>query len=404
MGGPLSNIRILDFSHTTAGAYGTMLLADLGAEVIKIEAGEGGGDRLVPGPSHKGNNYAFLALNRNKKSIVLDLKTDTGKEAFYDLVKISDVVWDNFRSGVMKRLGADFNSLKRLNPKIVSCSITGFGVSGPYRDWPSYDITACALSGILSITGEPGRPPMRPGITIGDLGPSMFAAIGVCAALASRSQTGIGQEVQVSQLDSMVSLMGTHIAYYFCGGGVPGPEGSGHLTINPYGAYPTKDGYVALGPCWPRITRTLGAEWMENDPRFRDKETRCHNKKDLDDTLKEHFLRETTDDWLELLHVDDIPAAPVNTVDKTVADPQVVHNKMILNIADASGDEINLAGNPIKVTDIKEEDFTPPPALGEHTDQVLSGLLNYTEDRIAKLKQEYSSHATELHAHKRKSL
>ncbi|MBI4334427.1 MAG: CoA transferase [Chloroflexi bacterium] len=404
MAGPLSGVRILDFSHTTAGAYGTMLLADLGAEVIKIEAGEGGSDRIVPGPKFQGNSYVYLALNRNKKSILLDLRTETGKEAFHDLARVSDVVWDNFRSGVMKRLGADYATLKSINPRIVACSITGFGPSGPYCDWPSYDIIACALSGMMSITGEPGRPPVRPGITIGDLAPSMFAALGVCAALASRSQTGAGQEVQISQIDSMISLMGIHIAYYFCGGGVPGPEGSGHLTINPYGAYPTRDGYLALGPCWPRITRVVDAEWMQEDPRFKDREVRYQHKSDLDRVLAERFSREKAEDWLEILHQEDIPSAPVNTVDKAVADPQVLHNRMIVDLRDGPGNVTRIAGNPIKTKSAEEQEFTLPPGLGQHTEQILSELLQYPPDKIARLKRDYHGHAAELQAHKRKSL
>ncbi len=405
MAAPLSKVRVLDFSHTTAGAYGTMLLADLGAEVIKIEAGDGGSDRIIPGPKFNGNSYVYVALNRNKKSILLDLRTTTGKEAFYELVRVSDVVWDNFRSGAMQRLGGDYETLKQINPGIISCSITGFGPSGPYRDWPSYDIIACALSGMMSITGEPGRPPVRPGIALGDLGPSMFAAIGVCAALAARSHTGAGQKIDVSQLDSMVSLMGTHIAYYLCGGGVPGPEGSGHLTVTPYGAYPTKEGYLVLGPSWPRITRVIGAEWMQEDPRFRDRETRCQHKNELDGVLTERFLQEKAEDWLELLHVEDIPAAPVNTVDKTVADPQVRHNKMLVELKDSSGNRTQVAGNPIKASHGGgKEEFTLPPALGEHTDEVLSQLLHYSPEKLATLKKEYRDHATELEAHKRKSL
>jgi crotonobetainyl-CoA:carnitine CoA-transferase CaiB-like acyl-CoA transferase len=304
----------------------------------------------------------------------------------------------------MERLGADYDSLKKINPQIICCSITGFGPSGPYRDWPSYDIIACALSGMMSITGEPGRPPVRPGITLGDLGPSMFAAIGVCAALAAREHTGVGQKVEVSQLDSMVSLMGSHIAYYFCGGGVPGPEGSGHSTISPYGAYPTKEGYLVLGTCWPRIARVVGAEWMMDDPRFQDRETRYKHRKEIDEVLTERFLQEKAEDWLEVLHVEDIASAPVNTVDKTVVDPQVINNKMILTLHHPQGGEIKLAGNPVKMTGIDEEEYTPPPGLGQHTEEVLSELLGYPEEKVRRLKEEYESHAEELLSHKRKLL
>ncbi|MBI2846778.1 MAG: CoA transferase [Chloroflexi bacterium] len=398
MRGPLSGARILDLSRAIAGPYGAMILGDLGADVIKIEPPTGDVSRAVGEDiGHKGESYYYMAYNRSKKSLVLDLKTPLGKGAFYDLVRISDVVWDNFKPGVMEHLGADYETLRKMNPQIISCSITGFGSSGPYRDNPSFDVVAQAMSGVMSITGEPGGEPVRCGPPIGDLAASMFAAHGVTAALYAREKTGRGQKVDVSLLDSQLSLMTYHLSYYFCSGTVPGPLGSGHLSIFPYGAYKTKKGYIVIGPCWPRIARVLGVEEIIEDPRFKELTERLRHREELDAILQEAFLKEEAQDWLEILRAEEIPAGLINTVDKAVQDPQVLHRNMILNLKHPLGGEVRLAGNPIKTSDNPEE-YLPPPTLGQNNGEILGELLGYSKAKIAQLRKEEEEHAEELNS------
>ncbi|MEW6034415.1 MAG: CoA transferase [Chloroflexota bacterium] len=400
MNGPLSGIRVLALSHAQAGPYGSMLLADLGAEVIKVEPPPTGDmGRSFGGPSHQGESYYFLAYNRGKKSLVLDLGTELGKKAFYDLVRASDVVWDNYRPGVMRRLGADYETLKELNPRIICSSISGFGASGPYCDLPAYDIIAQGMSGIMSITGEPGRPPLRTGPAIADFTAGTMAALGVCAAIAGRERTGRGQRVEVSLLDSCLSLLSYHLSYYFCSGEVPGPTGSGHLSLIPYGAYQTSDGFITLGISWPRAARTLGLDWMIDDPRFSTREARWQNREEFERIFSERLRQASSEQWLALMRQDDIAAGPVNTLDKVAADPQVQHNRMVLNIKHPRGGEVRLVGNPVKMPGGIEEEYPPPPTLGQHNDEVLRGLLGYSQEMVKALRRQEEAHAAELERH-----
>ena len=405
MGGLLSGLRVLALEQILAGPLGSMLLGDLGAEVIKVEPPGGEASRAQAGPRYKGESSYYLAFNRNKKSIVIDLATQSGKEAFYDLVKISDVVWDNYRPRVMERLGLDYDSLKKINPKVICCSITGYGSSGPYKDLPSYDIIAQGLSGILSVTGEPGGPPIKPGPSIADISGAMYGALGVCAALVAREKTGAGQRVEISLLDAAVSLLAFHFTWYFTSGEVPGPVGSKHIQTSPFGAYKAKDAWITLGACWPRIARTLGVEWMIDDPRFATGDARLQHREEVDRIITEGLSKMNAEDWLEILHMDDIPAGPVYTIDKAAIDPQILHNKMILAMEHPLGGEIKATGQPVKSPgSIIEEEFAAPPTLGQHTHEVLTELLHYSDEKIKKIKEEEKEHANELAKHLRKRL
>ncbi|MFC1983327.1 CaiB/BaiF CoA transferase family protein, partial [Chloroflexota bacterium] len=332
MEGPLSNIRVLTLDNYLAGPVAAMTMADLGAEVIKIEPPQGDMSRLTTGPNHKGESSHFLSWNRNKKSVVLDLRTPSGKEALYDLVKMADVVMNNFRPGVMTRLGADYDTLKKINPRIICVNLTGMGPSGPYKDRPAVESTASGVSGILSVTGEPGGRPIRPGPAISDLANALFAVIGTISALHEREKTGRGQNVDSSLLGASVALMGYHISYYTCSGTLPEPLGSAYPFTAPYGAFKTKDGYVVLGPCWPRIARAICAEWLIDDPRFATNEARLKNRWELDKEIEKYLARMGTEEWLEIFYHEDIVAGPLNTVDKVIKDPQVNHINMILNM------------------------------------------------------------------------
>ncbi|MFH1382170.1 MAG: CoA transferase [Chloroflexota bacterium] len=401
MEGPLSKIRVLALENYLAGPVASMTMGDLGAEIIKIEPPQGDLSRLTVGPNHKGESNHFLSWNRNKKGIVLDLRTATGKEAFYDLVKQSDVVINNFRPGVMARLGADYDSLKKINPKIICVNITGMGPSGPSRDRPQVESTASGISGIMSVTGEPGGRPIRPGPAMSDLANALYAVIGTISALYEREQTGKGQNVNVSLLGASVALMGYHISYYTCSGILPEPMGSGYPFTVPYGAYKTKDSYVVLGPCWPRIARAVGAEWLVDDPRFAEAENRLNNRVELDREMEKCLASATTEEWLDIFYAEDIVAGPFNTVDKVITDPQVNHLNMILNMEHPLGGAIKVAGNPVQMPSLKGQ-HSPPPILGQHTDEIFGRVLGYSEDKIASLKKEQEAHSEETRKHVRK--
>lgn len=399
MKGPLSSIRVLDFSQAGAGPFGAMFLGDLGADVIKIEAGKGDITRRSPGPNHKGESYHYLGWNRSKRGMRLDLRTRSGKEAFYDLVKVSDVVWDNFRPGVTTRLGIDYDTLSAINPRIITCSITGYGSSGPYQDYPSWDPIVSALSGIVSFAGERHGAPITTNIAYIDQAAGLCAALGVVAALFKREQTGVGQTVEIALLDVAVSFLTHYAVRYFLSGENPEQLGSGHHASVPFGVFPTKEGYICIGPCWPRICRVLGAEWLIDDPRFADLAGRVKHRDELNKIIAELFLRERAEDWLELLRAEDIPTAPVNTVDKAMADPQVLHKNMVISVKHPLGGEVKMVGLPIKMPGSIEGENLSPPTLGQHTEEILSQLLGYNEEKIQQFREEYEKHAEELKHH-----
>jgi len=368
-----------------------MILGDLGAEIIKIEAVDGRAEATGT-YSYKGQDAYFMSINRSKKSITLDVRIDKGREVLYDLVRISDVVFDNFRPGVLERLKIDYDTLKELNPRIICCSITGFGPNGPYRDLPAYDVVVQALSGAMSITGEPGRPPVRSGIAVGDQGAGVFAAHGILAALYARERTGVGCKVETSLLEAMMSFLAYEASYYFVSGLVPGPVGSGHRTLPIYGAFKTSDGYLALAAIgrFPALCKVLGKEELAEDPRFTGAQMAEH-KEELVSILREVFATKNTDEWLELLREADVPCGPVNTLDKAFSDPQVLARDMVVSIDHTLGGQIRQTGNPIKISATPPEakqEFLSPPILGEHTEEVLSQLLAYCPEKIEQLRQD----------------
>lgn len=387
--GPLEGVRILDlcFAHL-AGPFASMILADLGAEVIRIEP-PGGRASDVAGapPMFKGESVYFLAFNRNKKSIVLDLKSQRGKEIFHKLTLKSDVVLDNFRRGVTERLSVDYNTLKKINPRIICCSITGFGDTGPYKNRISFDLIAQAMGGGMSITGEPGRPPCRAGLPIGDGLAGLFATIGIVAALYAREHTKLGQRVDIALLDSQIALLSYIAAYYLVAGQLPGPQGSGHPTNPVYRACKTKDGYIAIGaqgPFFTPLCKTLGIGELADDPRFDSESKRLRNKRQLWTLLERIFITKTTSKWEKILVKAGIAAGPVNSVDKALTDPQVRYRKMVITLHHPAGGRIKLAGNPIKMSEASDEFFSYPPAYGQHTDEVLAQLLGPSKLRRSK--------------------
>jgi len=384
----LSNVRILDLSRMLAGPYGSMLLGDLGAEVIKIEEPAGDFTR-TPAQYHMGGIGAyFLAINRNKKSVVIDLTTLEGQGVFHDLVKVSDVVFDNLRPAVLKKVGADYETLKRINPRIISCSVSGFGQDGPDRDLPAYDLTIQARGGAMGITGEKDGAPVRMGLPMGDLGGGLFAAYAIAAALFDRERTGQGRRLDISLLDCQASLLTYMATYHSIGGLIPKPQGSSHEILIPYQSFKAKDLYLVVAcpteKFWQALCRALGREDLASHPHFKDAFQRIVHRQELYQILQEIFLTKTVDEWMEVLRREDVPSAPVNTLDRVMQDPQLLHRNMVAEVGHPAGGSFKVMGNPVKAEGA-EEVLRHPPALGEHTEEILRGLLDYGSQKVQEL-------------------
>jgi CoA:oxalate CoA-transferase len=390
--GPLKGVRIIDLSMMLAGPSGSMLMGDLGAEIIKVEPLDGDETRVSPPYFYAENMSAYYwSINRNKKSIVINLKSPEGRQVLYDLVAKSDVVYDNYRPGVLERLQIDYETLKKYNPQIICCSISTYGYTGPYRDRPGYDLIVQAVSGGMSITGEPGGSPVRAGIPVGDLVGGLLGVHGVLAAYIHRQKTGEGQRLEVSLLDGQVYLL-TYIAqYYFHSGKVPGPIGAGHQSLVVYQAFKTKDIQIVIvahqDHHFQRLCKAIGKpEWAE-DPRFNTRTKRLENKSQLIPMMEAHLMTRPGDEWLSAIHQAGVPAGPINTLDRVLSDPQVLSRDMIQETDGPGKEKIKILGNPLKFDKTPLNTFTRPPWLGENTVEILSGLLGYSAEKIDGLKQ-----------------
>jgi crotonobetainyl-CoA:carnitine CoA-transferase CaiB-like acyl-CoA transferase len=387
-------VRVLDLSRMLAGPYGSMLLADQGAEVVKVEEPDGGDPMRVMGPPFLagGESAYFLSINRNKQSIALDLARPAGREVFCDLVAHADVVWENFRPGVMERLGLGYATLAARNPRLIVCSISAYGQDGPYRDWPAFDLALQAMGGGMSLTGEAGGAPVRMGLPIGDLAGGMFGAFAVAGALFRRSRTGQGAHVDLALLDGQVSLL-TYVAQYFWADGrVPGRMGSGHASVVPYQALATRDGHLIVAvfaeKFWGGFCRAVEHPEWEADARFATNRDRLLHRTALMPLVEAAFRERATEDWLARLHAAGVPAAPILAVDQVLADPQVRHRHMVVEVEHRGHGTVPTLGTPIKIEGEEAAPLAPAPRLGEHTDQVLGGLLEYSAERIAGLRRE----------------
>ncbi|MDY6935824.1 MAG: CoA transferase [Spirochaetota bacterium] len=387
--GPLCGIRILDMSQAHAGPFGTMLLGDLGAEIIKIESPLG--DILRYGEKEVNPiNYYVLTLNRNKKGIVLDLGSEKGKKAFYDLVKKSDVVFSNFRADVPKRQGSDFETLKEINPNIIRCNISGYGPTGPYVKYPSFDIIACGHSGILSLSGEPDRPPVIPGgIAMADMMGGIFAVLSILAALISRDKDGKGVKAEVNLLDSLILMQKVLFQNYFASGNLPGLQGRRHHMMQTYGVHDTKDGYMTIGPgSEDKLVELVGLDWMFKDPKFDNMMNRILNAEEFREHFANALKKKNTDEWVNIFRDEnDIPSGPVLSYEQVANDPQVEHNNMIIEM-EIKGQKYKTIGPVFKMENELEGDPEPAPDLGQHTKEVLMDILNYSDEQIQQVEAE----------------
>jgi formyl-CoA transferase/CoA:oxalate CoA-transferase len=365
-----------------------MMLADLGADVVKVEApGVGDESRSWGPPFVNGESAYFLSVNRNKKSVALDLKSPEGRGVLHRLVKDADVFIENFRPGTAARLGAGYATLKKLNPRLVYCSISGFGQTGPRRDMPGYDIIALALSGMMSITGEEGRPPVKMGVPVSDIGAGMFAAFAIAASLFKRLKTGGGEYIDVSLLEGQLSWLTHQAGSYFATGEVPKRTGSAHSSIAPYQAFKASDFYfiVAVGndAQWQSFCSALSLPGLLSDPRFATNSQRVRNRELLEAHLTGIFSKGTASHWIRLLNEAGVPSAPISSVDEALSDPQVAARRMLMEIDHPKSGRIKQLGIPYRLSGYRFSIRSAPPLLGQHTDEVLRSIGYSAEERAS---------------------
>jgi len=390
---PLGSIKVLDLTHMLSGPYGGMILADLGCEVIKIEPpikGEGTRRLLENDPKYSVNGMGayFYTLNRNKKSVAIDLKKDEGLKIFYELVKEADVVLSNFSAGVTKKLKIDFDSLKKINPRIITCTVSGFGESGPNVQRPAFDQIAQALGGGMSITGLSAQEPMRAGIPIGDLGGGMFAVMGIQAAIIDRAISGIGQNVDISMLDCQISMLNYMATMQTMSGIIPEPIGNSHFVHMPYNSFLTKDYPIVIAAVgdqfWPRLLKIFKNPELQ-DPIYKTAYERQKDKKKLEAIIQAELLNKNSDYWLAELEKESVPCARVNNLEQAIHDEQAQHRNMLVDVPHPEGGSAKIPGNPIKLSTVENEEFLAPPLLGEHTKEVLGNWLGFSDDELSAL-------------------
>ena len=391
MTGPLKGIRVLDLTRILAGPYATMILRDLGAEVIKIEQPGVGDEARDFGPFKNDFSLYFMSVNRGKKSITLNLKSPRGKELFLELVKGSDILVENFRPGTMEKLGLDYESLKTHHPSLLYAACSGFGQTGPYAMRGAYDMIIQGMGGIISITGEPDRPPVRVGTSIGDITSALFTTIGILSALRHRDQTGEGQLIDVGMLDCQVAILENAMVRYFSTGDIPRPLGRRHPAITPFEVFESADGYVVIAignnELWRKFCEHVGHPELIDDDRFNTNALRTENHESLFPILAEIMCHRTTDAWVKALEAIGVPCGPVNTVDKVANDPQVLARDMIAEVEHNTTGTVQIPGIPIKLSETPGQIDAPAPNLGEHTSEVLIDLLGLGAEEVNQLKQ-----------------
>lgn len=374
--GPLDGVVVLELAQIMAGPSCGALLADLGADVIKVEKMPGGDDtRRYAEPSIHGESAAFMMMNRNKRGIALDLKTEGGRLVLERLVESADVLTENYRRGALDRLGLGVAALQAINPALIYCSISGYGRTGPAADKGGFDLIAQGASGLMSITGEPGRPPVKVGSPVTDLNAGILAALGIVSAYVHRLKTGQGQFVDTSLLEAGIHQTAWQAAIYFATGEPPGPGGSAHVMAAPYQAFPTADGWITIGGAnqanWERIAKLVGAPELISDPRFVDNTARMANREPLAWLLAEHLKQRPTAEWLTLLDAAGIPAGPINDIEAMAGDPQTLAREMVVDLQHPVAGATKALGLPIKLGRTPGGVRRPAPTFGQHTREVL---------------------------------
>lgn len=385
----LKNIRVIDLSQVMAGPYCSMLLADMGADVIKVEPVTGENTRRW-NPIVQGESGAFLSINRNKRGLTLNLKTEEGKEAFYRLVKTADVLVENYRPGVAKRLGVDYETLSALNPRLVYCSISGFGQTGPYASRGGYDLIAQGMTGIMSVTGNKGEKPVKCGLPITDLGAALFACYGIQSALLARYHTGKGQYIDTSLFEVGLALSVWESTQYWYTGDIPEPTGSAFRFAAPYQAFKAKDGYFTVGADaphhWLEFCKIIDLPELPNDPRFKEDDARVKNLSALVELIEDKTVHHTRQYWLEKFEAAGIPAGPINTYDEALSDPHALERDMVQELEHPVLGKIKALGIPVKLSETPGKLEKAAPLLGEHSAEILAEL-GYTSEEIAELKE-----------------
>lgn len=390
--GPLAGMKVLELAQIMAGPTCGTLLADMGADVIKVEKIPGGDDsRRYAEPQINGESAAFMMLNRNKRSIALNLKTEGGREVLRRLVKDADVLFENYRKGTMDKLGVGFEELRKINPALVWCSISGYGQTGPYAERGGFDLIAQGVSGIMSITGEPGGPPVKSGPPVTDINAGLLATIGIVSAYVHRLKTGEGQFVDTSLMEAGIQQTFWQSAIYFATGVSPKPTGSAHVLAAPYQAFPTADGWINIGGAnqanWERIATLVGAPELIEDERFKTNSNRMANREELARLLGDHLKQRTTAEWLKDLDAAGIPAGPINDIAAMAADPQTLAREMVVELDHPKAGKTKALGLPIKFSETPGKIVSPAPMLGQHTREVLLGV-GYSDAEVDALAAE----------------
>jgi len=388
----LDNIKVLDLTRVLAGPYATMILADLGADVIKVEMPKTGDDSRSFGPYVNNESAYFMSINRNKRSMTLNLKTEKGKEIFLEMIKKVDVVVENFRPGTMEKLGLGYEYLSTINPKLIYAASSGYGHSGPYSKRAAYDAVVQAMGGIMSITGQKDGKPTRVGTSIGDIAAGMFTAIGILAAVVNRESTGKGQKVDVAMLDCQVAMLENAIARYAVTGEAPKPNGNRHPSIVPFETFETSDGEIMVAAgndaLWAKLCEAIERPELINDERFMKNPLRNENYDELRPLLASAFKVKTINEWQDILDKAGVPNGPINTIDKVVKDPQVLAREMIVEIDHPVAGKTKMPGVPIKLSDTPGSIRTPAPILGQHAEELLKEFLGYDKETVQKLTEE----------------
>jgi len=391
----LAGVRVLDLTHMLSGPYGSMILADLGAEAIKVEPCHGEGTRKLlatdPKNSLDGMGAYYITLNRNKKSVAVDLKTEQGLSLFKDLVKNVDIVISNFGADVPERLGIDYSSLAEVNPRIITCTISGFGSDGPGSKRPAFDQVAQAMGGGMSITGTDQHSIVRAGIPIGDLGGGMFGVMGILAALYERERSGVGQHVDISMLDCQISMLNYMATMHFLSGDDPYPIGNSHFVHVPYNTFSCSDGYIVIAVItdnfWQNLKQVVSCAEF-NDAKYDTQPGRWQDREMINSTLNRLLSGNTCEYWLAQLEAKRIPCAPVNSLSQALRDTQVLHRNMVVDLKHPSGKSTKGPGNPIKLSRSSDQEFTAAPTLGQHTQEVMTQLLNLSVQQIEYLREQ----------------